>query len=108
MPGSQDLLFKRRLTSLQEKIRRTLDGIPKDLEQTNPHAWKQIGLKVGYEATQLRSAVKKVVSSGALVQHFVAHCASAEGRFNLGPYKTNESQCPHKGCYSASVRERRS
>ena len=47
----------------QEKIQQTLDGIPKDLKENNPHAWQQIESRVGYEETQLRSAVKKVVSS---------------------------------------------
>lgn len=60
-------MLKRRSTSFQDKIRQSLDGIPKDLQQTNPHAWQQVELKVGYEVTQLRSAIKKVVSVKSIV-----------------------------------------
>ena len=54
--------ISQRLTSLQDKIRQSLDGIPKDLEQRNPQAWQQVESRVGYEVTQIRGAVKKVVS----------------------------------------------
>ena len=51
------------LTSPQNRIRQSHIGIPKDLEEVNPQAWSQIESKVAHEVTQLRGAIKKVVST---------------------------------------------
>ena len=36
--------------------------VPRNLEEVNPQGWTQIESRVGYELTQLRGAIKKVVS----------------------------------------------
>ena len=58
--GLSDVLYPHD-PSFQEKIR-SLEGIPQDLERKNPHAWQLVESRVGYELTQIRSAIKKVVS----------------------------------------------
>ncbi|KAF9780465.1 hypothetical protein BJ322DRAFT_1112466 [Thelephora terrestris] len=51
-----------------DKIRQSLDGIPKDLERTNPQAWHQVESRVGYEVTQLRGSIKKVLKEDSALE----------------------------------------
>ena len=53
---------QQKLNPPQDRIRLSHIGIPKNLEETNPQGWVEIEAKVGYEVTQLRGAIKKVVS----------------------------------------------
>ena len=87
------------LTSPQDRIHKSLIGIPKDLEEINPQAWVRIESKVSYEVTQLRRSVKKEASSlivfsvwSLLITHYLA-----EERFEIGPRETNEDRCPYEG-----------
>ena len=89
----------RRLTSLQDRVQHSA-GIPKNLKEVNPQAWVQIESKVGNEVTQLRGAIKKVVSlvPGCSLVWSITDRALAKGRFAAAPQGPNEDRHPHQSC----------